>query len=275
MGWVLIALAVVGLLPFAITAYQIQASREGLIEQVQQTHLIAVLSTADRIGSYLELLDSVAESAAKNPNLFQHPDSVSAQEILIGILRSRSEVIAASVIQHSKEKPNEVTLVQAAQSREHRAAAKEAFILPSLTSHQLVTADNKNWLMITQPLEIPGLSIRLLAKRQAFTKLLAPKEMEEADLGVFSRDGTKHAGILGTISHFPDSFQQQIAAKQIRSAADHFDFTNGTRGVASFAEVPEHVKQRLLLSVYLNRPLVLLLLLCCLAVCLHGLHDAK
>jgi len=73
LGWVLIALSIVGLLPFAITAYQITSSQESLIEQVQQTHLVAVISAADRIGGYLELLDSTAESAAKNPNLYKNP----------------------------------------------------------------------------------------------------------------------------------------------------------------------------------------------------------
>jgi len=34
LGWIVIALSIVGLLPFAITAYQISSSREVLIGQV-------------------------------------------------------------------------------------------------------------------------------------------------------------------------------------------------------------------------------------------------
>lgn len=239
MGWILIGLSLVGLLPFAITAYQIQASREGLVEQVQQTHLIAVLSKADSVGSYLELLTSLAKSAALNPNLYQDPGSESAQEILIGLLRTQNDVVSAGIIQSSENGSGSVELVQAAQSREHSAAAQSGFKENSLQPYQLIRADNRDWLLITQALENTNLSVRLLAKQDAFNELMTPtKELEEADLGLFTRNGVRLSGLLGTVNNFPNSFQQKLATRQIRSAFDQFNFSDGTRGVASFAEVP-------------------------------------
>jgi len=186
LGWIVIALSIVGLLPFAITAYQISSSREVLIGQVQQTHLVAVISTADRIGSYLELLDSTAESASKNPNLYKNPSSVEAQEILIGILRSNNEIAAAGVI---LDQDGEIKLVQSAQSRQYSEAAETGLIQKTSTNFELITANKQRWLLVTHPLEQKGLSMRLLVKRAKFTGLLEMKEMEEADMGLFTRSG--------------------------------------------------------------------------------------
>jgi len=234
MGWILIGLSLVGLLPFVITAIQIHSGREGLVEQVQQTHLVSVLATADRINSYFELLNSIALSAAKNPNLFQKPDSVAAQEILIGLLRANNDIVAASIIQ---ENQNEINLVQSAQSKEHSAAAKIAFKKPNTDKFQLVEADNNSWLLVTEKLNGGSLSIRLLAKRQAFEKFLQPPELKDADLGVFTRKGERVAGLLGTIDNFPEAFKQQLSSPNVRSSANNFDFKDGTRAVASFAQV--------------------------------------
>ncbi len=235
MGWMLIGLTLVGLLPFVITAYQIQSGREGLVEQVQQTHLVSVLATADRISSYFELLNSIADSAAKNPNLFQKPDSIAAQEILIGILRANNNVVAASIIQNTDA---EIKLVQSAQSKEHSSAARAAFINKDLSKFQLVTSDEKPWLLVTQQLiSNPRLSVRLLTKRQTFEDFLNPPELSDADLGIFTRNGQRIAGQMGTIENFPDALRQQIKSPNIRSSANNFNFRNGTRAVASFAQV--------------------------------------
>jgi len=235
LGWILIGLTLVGLLPFAITAYQINASREGLIEQVQQTHLVAVLSTADRVGAYLELLNSIAESAAKNPNLYNDPTSNSAQELLIGILRSRNDLVASGIVQIQ---PDKINLIQNAQSKEHREAVQAAFATQNKYPFQLTKTGNKQWLLVTHPIGFENLYIRLLAKRNNFASLLTPKELEEADIGIFTRPGQRLAGVLGSISEFSPAFKDQVKSRHISSSADFFNFSDGTRGVAAFAEVP-------------------------------------
>jgi len=198
MGWILIGLSLVGLLPFAITAFQIQSGREGLVEQVQQTHLVSVLATADRISAYFELLSSIANSAANNPNLFQNPQSSTAQEMLIGLITANKNIVAASVTQTIQ---NEVKLVQSAQSKEHSIAARSAFKNNLTKKFQLVIADEQTWLLVTLPLNNnPDLNIRLLTKRHATLK-------------------------------------QQINSPKIRSSANNFNFHDGSRAVASFAQV--------------------------------------
>ena len=234
MGWILIGLTLVGLLPFVITAYQIQSGREGLVDQVQETLLVSVLATADRISSYFELLDTIAISAAKNPNLYQQPDSVAAQEILIGLLQANSDVVAASIIQNNT---NEIKLVQSAQSKEHSDAAREAFKTKDLSNFQLIDTDKGSWILITQKLNKADLSIRLLAKRQVFEKYLLSTELKEAEFGIFTRNGQRVAGLLGTIENFPNVFKEQMNSERINSSASNFNFKDGTRAVASFARV--------------------------------------
>ena len=235
LGWILIGLTLVGLLPFAITAYQINASRNGLIEQVQQTHLVAVLSTADRVGAYLELLNSIAESSAKNPNLYSNPTSKTAQELLIGILRSRNDLVASGIVQIQTDSVN---LIQNAQSKEHRDAVKTAFAIQNEDPFQLIQTAGQQWLLVTYPIGFKDLYIRLLAKRNIFASLLAPKELEEADIGIFTRPGERLAGVLDNFSDFSGAFQDQVKSHHISSSADFFDFEDNSRGVAAFAEVP-------------------------------------
>lgn len=235
MGWILIGLSLVGLLPFAITAFQIQSGREGLVEQVQQTHLVSVLATADRISAYFELLSSIANSAANNPNLFQNPQSSTAQEMLIGLITANKNIVAASVTQTIQ---NEVKLVQSAQSKEHSIAARSAFKNNLTKKFQLVIADEQTWLLVTLPLNNnPDLNIRLLTKRQAFENFLQPPELRDADLGIFTRSGERIAGKMGTIENFPATLKQQINSPKIRSSANNFNFHDGSRAVASFAQV--------------------------------------
>ena len=52
-AWIVLGLLLVGLLPFAITAYQIKANQDSLVSQVQQTHLVSVDATADKVSSYV------------------------------------------------------------------------------------------------------------------------------------------------------------------------------------------------------------------------------
>lgn len=97
LAWVVLALALVGLLPFAISGYLIGASRAAMVDQVQTTHLIAARAMADRVASTLELLTAVGLSAARNPNLYLDPASEAAQEILAGLPQARSEILAAGL----------------------------------------------------------------------------------------------------------------------------------------------------------------------------------
>lgn len=235
LGWILIGLTLVGLLPFAITAYQINASRDGLIEQVQQTHLVAVLSTADRVGAYLELLNSIAESAAKNPTLYSDPSSRTAQELLVGTLRSRTDLVASGVVQINNDTVN---LIQNAQSKEHRDAAQTTFAIANKDAYQLIQTEGKQWLLVTYPLGFDNLYFRLLAKRNIFASLLTPRELEEADIGIYTRSGQRLAGVLENIEQFSGAFQEQVKSRHITSSADFFNFSDGSRGVAAFAEVP-------------------------------------
>ncbi len=66
---IVLALAVVGLLPFAISAHQIKCSRAVIVDQAQLTHKTAPRAMADRVAAYLELLSGTAESAPEAPDV--------------------------------------------------------------------------------------------------------------------------------------------------------------------------------------------------------------
>ena len=90
------ALLAVASLPFGLAAYQIHLARESLVDQAQRTHLIAARASADRVVALLSALQSTAESAAQNPQLYSEPASDAAREVLAGILIGQANVLAAA-----------------------------------------------------------------------------------------------------------------------------------------------------------------------------------
>ena len=81
---VVVALAATGLLPLAISFYQLRSNKDALADQVGRTHVVASRAASAQVDTYLEGMLTLARSNAAHPVLLSDPRSATAQELLSG-----------------------------------------------------------------------------------------------------------------------------------------------------------------------------------------------
>lgn len=92
MFWVVLTLVAVGSLPFLLSWYQINQSKEAVVDQAQKNHLIISRATADRFESYIDKYRDFAMNLAMDSNVYLVPDSVSASESMKSSLLLHDEI---------------------------------------------------------------------------------------------------------------------------------------------------------------------------------------
>ncbi len=239
---IVLALAVVGLLPFAISAYQVKSSREAIVDQAQLTHKTAARAMADRVAAYLELLSGTAESAARNPNLYADPASPAAQEVLTGLLESRAEAIAAGVYLESRAAPQ---LVQIAQRSDRREALENALQLGDARAVVATRVEGDLLLRLRTLVDRATLArpddrlvLILLADASRMTDTFLPAELgDEADLVLIDRQARVLAGSAGHFSDFPPELVEIARTGLLTSAAGEYRIAGGEPVIAAIADV--------------------------------------
>ncbi len=238
---VVLALALVGLLPFAISAYQIRSSRAAIVDQAQLTHKTAARAMADRVAAYLELLSGTAESAARNPNLYSDPSTAAAEGVLAGLLEARPELIAAAVYLETREAP---ALVQMAQRTDRVEAIQHALELGDARPLVATRAVGGLSLRLRATLDRAPLAraedqlaLILVADATRMIETFLPTELgDEADLALADRDGRVLAGNVESLDGFPPEFLEIARVGQLTSAAGEYRVA-GEPVVAAYADV--------------------------------------
>ncbi len=239
---VVLALAAVGVLPFAISAYMIRSSRAAIVDQAQLTHKTAARAMADRVAAYLELLAGTAESATRHPNLYADPSTPAAEAVLAGLLEARPELIAAGVYLESSSEP---ALVQMAQRRDSRQALADALQLGDARPVVATRTAGDLWLrwrtaVERAPLARPEdrLVLVLVADAAAMMESFLPAELgAEADLVLADRSGRVLAGNLGSLSDFPPELVEAARADLLTSMSGEYRVAGGEPVIAAFADV--------------------------------------
>ncbi len=239
---VVLALAAVGLLPFAISAYQVRSSRAAIVDQAQLTHKTAARAMADRVAAYLELLAGTAESAARNPNLHADPASPAAEEVLAGLLEARAELIAAGIFLESREAP---ALVQMAQRRDRREAIEGALELGDARPVVATRSSDGLWLRLRAAIDRAPLAraedqltLILVADAATLIETFLPAELgDEADLVLADRETRVLAGNVESFGGFPPELVEIARADQLTSAAGEYEIAGDEPVVAAFADV--------------------------------------
>ncbi len=248
---VVATLAVVGLLPFAISAYQLRSSRAAIVDQAQLTHKTAARAMADRVAAYLELLRSLAAAAARNPNLFADPATPAAKEVLTGLLLARDELIAAGVYLESDGPPE---LVQMARLKDQSEAIDRALELGDARPLTAVRGGSGSedtppgsglWLRLRQPIDGAPLArpeeqlvLVVIADAARLIATFMPTELgDEADLALADRSGTVLSGNVGNLDGFPEEFLHIATVGQVTSAAGEYPIADQEPVVAAYADV--------------------------------------
>jgi len=232
-AWIVLGLLLVGLLPFAITAYQIKANQDSLVSQVQQTHLVSVDATADKVSSYVLGLQNLLRSIADNQNLLTQLQSELSDELLASTLLIQNEVLAIAVYTND-DAPR---LERIAQKKTVGSLAQSILQQASEDALQAITLNDQSYLVVRQPTVDGKLVTLMLVDRSKLQELLTVPALNDAVLGLSSGQNEIIDGQVNNYAGFPDSLRTLVEARYVGSAADNFVGNNGARQVAAFARV--------------------------------------
>ncbi len=207
---VALALALVGLLPMAVTAYRLIGINESAMdEQVLSTHTLAARTAAERVDAFLATRIALARGLAANPALAE-PRSPEAAELLVqnlqawaplaelpdGVTDRRDlprglEVLAIAVVAESGE---QVILAQLKDERERRRVAA-ALADVGEAEIELTAGDPYPTVRVSAPLPAVRATLWLVVDGADLLEALETDELgEEAELVLASRDGEVLAG---------------------------------------------------------------------------------
>ncbi len=218
-----------GLLPIAISFYQLRANKDALREQVHRTHMVATRTTASRISALVEGLRSQARSVATNPVLYTSARSPAAAELLRGTLYAQQRIAAVAVFNSAGES---VLLARRPEWREELAA--EA-IYDAEAPPAGVFRLERRWLRIREPLPEQLGDVVLVASVEDLGEEIAANELgDEAYLALATLDGEVLFGPESDLSAFPEPLRELALSGNLRSGN-----TPATEeAVGAFALVP-------------------------------------
>jgi len=225
---VLVLLAT-GLLPVAISFYQLRANKDALREQVHRTHMVATRTTASRVSSFVEGLRSQARSVATNPVIYTSARSPEAAELLRGMLEAEPRIAAIGVYNSSGES---VLLARRPDVREElQAEAIYDAAAPSAGVFRL----ERRWLRIREPLpEELGEVVLVAGVEELGEEILTSELGDEAYLALATLGGEVLFGPEGDLSEFPESLRNLALSGNLRSGST----PESEDEVGSFARVP-------------------------------------
>ncbi len=227
-----VALAAMGLLPLAVTYYQLRTNKDALSDQVQRTHIVASLAAAAQVDTYLEGLLTLARSTAQHPVLLADPRSTPAQELLRGTLQAQLSVVWAGVYNTAGE---EVVLVRRSDMKDELAAIDATGGEGELS---IARGATRRWLRLRAPLPQAAGELVLLADGEVLNKKVQAFQIgEQALLVLASRDGDVVFGGAKSLDGFPAQLIAQARAGKLGSGSSETSDTQGGNVIVGHAEL--------------------------------------
>ena len=225
------ALAAVALLPFALAAFQIYQARESMVNQAQQTHLIAARATADRIDNELQGLIDAAHASAQNPQLFDDPLSEVSRETLTGLLIGRSRIKLAATL-YTQEGTEQLVQLARAPSIELPDVATLSGLGPRPS---FVELGANTYLGVARETARSGLRVVLLADAAPLLAALQPRELGST-AQLFLLDGDHLERPTHLAAPLPDSLLAAVRTAEIDAQAVRTE-VDGVLTVGAFARL--------------------------------------
>lgn len=213
---VALALALVGLLPLALSAWRLtQLNREALQNQVLQTHVLAAATAAQRMEDFLALRLALAGVLASNIVLMADSPSPAMADLLYGLLESRTDLDAAVVLNDQGSLVVRAQRVQANEEVERLLASSRDAPLVSAAG----SAPSPRWVRLDAPLPETGGGVRLLWQGAPLERILDPYALgAQARLSLLDRQGRRLAGSPLAPSEIPPAMLEQIRSGVLSGA---------------------------------------------------------
>ncbi len=249
---VVVALTAMGLLPLAISYYQLRTNREALTDQVGSSLEFASLAVAKGVDAYLEGLLTLARSTASHPVLLSKPRSETAQELLRGTLMARRSVVLAGVFSPAGET---VVMVRRNDLKEELGTLYEADGRAGDTradrrAVSIVHGATRRWLRLRVPLPRDAGHLVLLADAETLNDRIRVFQLKGLVLALASRDGDVVFGATdtlgtdtlgtGTLDTFPAAVVELARTGKLGSGRSEFEDSGpraGDQGAVGAAEV--------------------------------------
>ncbi|MFK8017103.1 MAG: serine/threonine-protein kinase [Gammaproteobacteria bacterium] len=235
MAWVIAGLLAISVIPFATTVFQISRNQDGLIDQVQQTHLVSVISTAETLSNYIAQLSNLLVSIGTSPSVIDNDDDASATELLANALLMNESIVAIGLYDDGESR----LLRQMAQKKSAADIASAIFERASPKRLQTVTLNNQDYLILRHVNPNAALELLMLVDRAQLQSWLTVPALNDARLGLRDDNNQIIDGQVNDYRLFPESLRSLLDANYVGSAADDFTDDNKTRQVAAFARVAD------------------------------------
>jgi len=235
LGRIGVALALVGLLPLALAAFQAaRVAREALLEQLLRTHTVAARTVAEAVDAFLAPRHALAASLVADPRIAADASSPAAQEALREALGAWSELGVAGVALHDAS-GREIVRAQQKGSGElfaRRLAERRGRPV------ELAREGEQTWALVSAA-RADGGALTLLVDAGAIDRALVPDELGgEARLLVLERDGAAVAGPAAEAATLPEPARQAALSARL-SGAGPFRTLDGRQVVAAWAAADE------------------------------------
>ena len=217
---VVVALAAMGLLPLAISYYQLRTNKDALADQVDRTNVVASLAAAAQVDTYLEGMLTLARSIATHPALLSSPQSATAQELLRGTLVAQPSIALASVFDPAGET---VVMVRRPDMKDEVDKIFDPENDPGTVS--IVRGATRRWLRIRAPLHQDAAQLILLADAEVLNEKVQAFEIgEQALVALASREGDEVFGGTRSLDVFPPGVVKQAMTGKLGSGkSEHHD----------------------------------------------------
>jgi hypothetical protein len=210
-GRVMLALAVVGLLPIAVVSFGlVDLNRRSLEDQTLQSHSTVARTAATRLESLLGGWRIAGETMTGNPIL----DQLTASRLLSGLLGSQPDLLAASLVNADGE-----LIVRGNQEDFGDEASQLLASAAGLSWLAVSGSGGDTRIRIDLPLTGERGFLRLLYRSEPIAEILyVPEFGESADLVLATADGTVITGTTESLAGFPQALIDEAASQHMIGA---------------------------------------------------------
>ncbi len=235
MFWVVLTLLVVGSLPFLLSWYQINQSKEAVVDQAQKNHLIISRATADRIEAYIDKYLNVAQSLAMNPTVYLAPDTAEAAEALKAGLLLHDDIQMIGLMLNKDGQDSQV--IQLARKNDSSAIEISSFTSQLMQNVQFILLQDKKYLVVKVATARPFVDV-MMAVDLDIIQWLNPSVLgQSASLSLVDDTGQliEHAG--DAFMAVPDEWLALMENGSITGLANRSSGQNLDKYIAAFAKI--------------------------------------
>ncbi|MDJ0655535.1 MAG: serine/threonine protein kinase [Xanthomonadales bacterium] len=236
LAWVAMGLVVVAGLPFALSYYLIDRSKDSVIGQTQMTHAFVARSNAETVGAYLDLIQGSVSAAADDPDLYLEPKSEKALAVLEDLLTARPEMLSLGLFARQDGTASEVFVL--------RRPGVTVELSPLVASESLTMAptyqeqNGQPLLSLQQESARPEVFLAALLDVSELRERSAPPELgESAELVIVDAEGGVIAGRADALNRLPAELVSRARQAPLRSDTHRVQGENGAT-VLAVARVP-------------------------------------